>query len=174
MGQLNLSQIQLGDSATASNNFVISVPSTPDGTLVIARGNVGATTQDVLTVDTSGRVSLPNSRYTSSGQTITSGGLLTLAHNLGAVPTKFSTWLICTTADATNGYSLGDRIQVSTGYNSSSASEGLGFSIIPDSTNVAVRFGSFASTCLLGHNKSTGAIAALPNGSYQFYIQAEL
>jgi hypothetical protein len=51
--------IQIGQSSTASNNFTISVPTTPDGTIKIARGNVGTTTQDVLTIDASGNMTLP-------------------------------------------------------------------------------------------------------------------
>jgi hypothetical protein len=58
-GDLGINKIQLGDSGTATNNFVIEVPVTPDGTLKISRGNIGATTQGVLTVDASGVVSAP-------------------------------------------------------------------------------------------------------------------
>lgn len=53
-GQVKINQVQLGDHATATNNFVLQVPTPPDGTLKIARGNVGATTQDVMAIDASG------------------------------------------------------------------------------------------------------------------------
>jgi hypothetical protein len=51
---------QLGLSNTATNNFTLTAEAA-DGTLKLARGNAGATTQDVLTVDASGRVSLSRS-----------------------------------------------------------------------------------------------------------------
>jgi hypothetical protein len=41
--------VQLGDSATAAENFVLQ--SNVDGTLTLARGNLGATIHDILTVD---------------------------------------------------------------------------------------------------------------------------
>ena len=55
-GQLKINTIQLGDSATATNNFVLSVPTVPDGTVKLSRGNAGATTQDVLTISAAGVV----------------------------------------------------------------------------------------------------------------------
>jgi hypothetical protein len=51
-------QIQLGDSTTASNNFSIT-SGAADGTMKLARGNFGGTTQDVMTVGADGKVSFP-------------------------------------------------------------------------------------------------------------------
>lgn len=45
---------QLGLSVTPGNNFCLDA-SADNGTMKLARGNAGATTQDVLTVDTGGR-----------------------------------------------------------------------------------------------------------------------
>jgi len=45
--------LQLGGSATAANNLVWNVPSTPNGTIKLSRGNIGSTTSDVLTIDAS-------------------------------------------------------------------------------------------------------------------------
>ena len=59
MSQLTVNKIQIGQSATATQNFTLSVPSSPDGTIKLARGNAGATTQDILNVDASGVVSFP-------------------------------------------------------------------------------------------------------------------
>lgn len=59
MAGLIKSNVQLGDSATATQNFTLSVPATPDGTVKLARGNAGATTQDIMTVDASGVVAFP-------------------------------------------------------------------------------------------------------------------
>ena len=67
MSLLKSNSVQIGQSATATNNFTLSVPSSPDGTIKLARGNSGATTQDILSVNASGAV------------TITNGGAITLA-----------------------------------------------------------------------------------------------
>ena len=60
MSLLKANSVQIGQSATATNNFTLSVPSSPDGTIKLARGNSGATTQDILTINSSGVVSFPN------------------------------------------------------------------------------------------------------------------
>jgi len=51
--------VQVGDSATAARNFTLSVPIPPDGTMKLARGNAGATTQDIMLVDAAGVVTFP-------------------------------------------------------------------------------------------------------------------
>lgn len=56
---------QIGSSVTPSQNFVISVPATPDGTLRISRGILGSTSQDVITIDGSGQLLL-NANATSA------------------------------------------------------------------------------------------------------------
>jgi hypothetical protein len=48
--------VQVGQSNTATENFTLAVPSSPNGTIKLARGNAGATTQDVLNVDASGNI----------------------------------------------------------------------------------------------------------------------
>lgn len=57
MSLIKANAVQIGQSATATQNFTLEVPSSPDGTIKLARGNSGATTQDVLSVDASGNVS---------------------------------------------------------------------------------------------------------------------
>ena len=56
MSLLKSNSVQIGQSATATQNFTLSVPSSPDGTIKLARGNSGATTADILSVDASGNV----------------------------------------------------------------------------------------------------------------------
>lgn len=56
-GTLKLNNIQLGDSVTDSNNF--SLVNNQDGSITLARGNIGATTQDVLKIDADGKVVAP-------------------------------------------------------------------------------------------------------------------
>lgn len=50
MSLVKANSVQIGQSATASQNFTITTPTTPDGSLKISRGNAGATTSDVLVV----------------------------------------------------------------------------------------------------------------------------
>ena len=57
MSLIRANAVQIGQSPTATQNFTLAVPSSPDGTIKLARGNAGATTQDVLSVDASGNVS---------------------------------------------------------------------------------------------------------------------
>lgn len=47
---------QIGQSALASQNFVLGPPAVADGTLKLQRGNPDATTQDILTVDATGKL----------------------------------------------------------------------------------------------------------------------
>jgi len=48
---------QLGLSVTPANNFTLTAEA-DNGTMKLARGNAGATTQDILTVDAAGTTSL--------------------------------------------------------------------------------------------------------------------
>jgi len=57
MSLIKANAVQIGQSPTATDNFTLAVPSSPDGTIKLARGNAGATTQDVISVDASGNVS---------------------------------------------------------------------------------------------------------------------
>ena len=66
MSLIKANAVQIGQSPTATQNFTLAVPSSPDGTIKLARGNAGATTQDVLSVDASGNV---NGLVKSTGST---------------------------------------------------------------------------------------------------------
>lgn len=50
--------LSLGDSGTATNNFVLTA-SAANGTMKLARGNEGATTQDILVVAPDGKLAVP-------------------------------------------------------------------------------------------------------------------
>jgi hypothetical protein len=66
MSLIKTNAVQIGQSNTATDNFTLAVPSSPDGTIKLARGNSGATTQDVLNVSNTGVVSFPQGFATSS------------------------------------------------------------------------------------------------------------
>lgn len=54
---------QLGLSVTPANNFTLDA-SADNGTMKLVRGNAGAGTQDILTVDAAGKVALPQNVQT--------------------------------------------------------------------------------------------------------------
>jgi hypothetical protein len=55
-GALKTTATQIGTSTTATSNFTIAVPTSPNGTMTLARGIVGATTQDIYTINTLGEI----------------------------------------------------------------------------------------------------------------------
>jgi hypothetical protein len=119
MSLLKTIRQQLGLSNTPANNFTLDA-SADDGTMKLARGNAGATTQDILTVDAAGKVSIPqgllpvagsgvNIKTTASAPyTAASGELLSRPHGLAFVPSSAKLVLECVVAD--NGHSVGDRV----------------------------------------------------------------
>lgn len=79
MSTLKTNNVQVGQSVTATNNFTIYQPSSPDGTVRIGVGNSGATTADVLTANSSGNVGIgtssPGFRLEVKGPSATAGQL---------------------------------------------------------------------------------------------------
>lgn len=69
--------LQLGQSATQTNNFTLTSEAS-NGTMKLARGNAGVTTQDILTVDQAGQVDFPqmSRSYLANGYMKLQGGLL--------------------------------------------------------------------------------------------------
>jgi len=57
---------QLGLSVTPANNFTLDA-SADNGTMKLARGNAGATTQDIMTVAANGSVSFPQTPVLNAG-----------------------------------------------------------------------------------------------------------
>lgn len=127
------------------------------------------------TLDLSGKtLTLPTANtpaftksYTSTNQTITAGGALTLAHSLGAMPTLVQARIKCTTADL--GYSIGDEVIVNPGPSYVSSSTGL--SLVVDATNIVVRFGSSAGAMSVVR-KDTGALAIITAASWAAIFKA--
>ncbi|TIL43410.1 hypothetical protein [Mesorhizobium sp.] len=102
--------------------------------------------------------------YESSQQTITSGGSLTLAHGLGVKPKLYLAVLQCTTAE--KGYSIGDEVAALT-----IPVNSRGVSIVPDATNLNIRYGSFATAFEL-LNKTTGDNDAATNANWRLVVRA--
>ncbi len=104
-----------------------------------------------------------------TGNTITSGGLLTLAHGLGVVPKDVVLWLECTTAD--HGWSVGNRYCIDKGNQANNAATAaFGAAVYMDSTNVYVRFGS-NSDVFMGLDKGTGGYSSFTNGSWELDVE---
>jgi hypothetical protein len=101
------------------------------------------------------RTSYPN-YYSSGQQTISSAGGLTLPHNLGKIPDLVLLTYQCISAD--NGYSVNDLLLNHTFNNTTSSVTVFGAAIIPDATNLTVRF---AVDTPVIPNKTTGNAGAM-------------
>ena len=66
MSLIKAIKAQLGLSVTPGNNFVLDA-SADNGTMKLARGNAGATTQDIMTVDAAGKVAFPQGVIAPAG-----------------------------------------------------------------------------------------------------------
>ena len=77
MSLIKANAVQVGQSPTATQNFTLAVPSSPDGTIKLARGNSGATTQDVMNVSNAGVVSFPQGLGNISNSTAIATGSTT-------------------------------------------------------------------------------------------------
>lgn len=105
--------------------------------------------------------------YNSGNQTITTAGLLTLAHGLGAAPELIAYSLVCLTTEA--GWAVGDVAAVDFSHTSTAANRIN--TAYADATNVYVRFSSEAACFILG-NKATGVATGLTNGNWALRVRA--
>ncbi len=101
MSTLKTNNVQVGQSATATNNFTLYQPTTPDGTVRLGVGNTGATTSDVITATNAGNVTIAGSLTAASiagvtvavanggtGQTTYTNGQLLIGNTTGNTLTK--------------------------------------------------------------------------------------
>ena len=105
--------------------------------------------------------------YNSTGQTITSAGSLTLAHGLGTTPTLIQCKLKCTSAEG--NYSVNDYVFIPVQNSDSGIITGV--SVVPDATNLNVRYASYASVFFIP-DKTTGGNVAITTSKWQFFISA--
>jgi hypothetical protein len=95
MSTVKTNNVQVGQSLTATNNFTLYQPATPDGTVRLGVGNTGATTADVITATSAGNVGIGTSspvyRLQVGGQTGLTGAAIDLfrtgglSSNIGGV-----------------------------------------------------------------------------------------
>lgn len=69
MSTVKTNNVQVGQSATATNNFTWYQPTSPDGTVRLGVGNSGATTLDAISVSNTGTVTAP--AFSGSGASLT-------------------------------------------------------------------------------------------------------
>ena len=108
-----------------------------------------------------------STQFTSSGQTITSGGQLVLPHSLGSMPQLVQLRLVNTSSEL--GYALNDEVIINPSTQDSSG--GRGASIVVDATNVTVRFSNVAAAFGLPR-KDTGAVVAATNANWNLVVRA--
>tara|TARA_R110000803_G_scaffold4054_9_gene13932 strand:- start:5844 stop:6212 length:369 start_codon:yes stop_codon:yes gene_type:complete len=106
-------------------------------------------------------------RFTSSAQTITAAGLLTLAHGLGRKPFGVSIYLECVTAS--EGYSIGDELETS--FNATASGLSRFNSAYTDETNVYIRYSDASGVFAIG-NKATGTAVALTPANWRLRVRA--
>mgnify|MGYP000704182502 CR=1 FL=1 len=107
--------------------------------------------------------------FESTEQTITAAGSLTIPHGLGVQPKNILAWVINTTADL--NYSVGDLVYVDT--TSQDATTATGVSIVPDATNLNIRFGSNANVFTL-LDKTTGNVSGITASSWNVVFKCWL
>jgi hypothetical protein len=165
MSLLKSNSVQIGQSTTGTNNFTLSVPSSPDGTIKLARGNSGATTADILSVNASGAIT--GATITSStvnGGTITSGTAVDSTSGTAIDFTSIPSWVkrvtVMFNGVSTNGTSV---IQVQVGSGSFTTS---GYSCV-GSTVGASSVASVQYTSGFGLGDSFNTATRTKNGSIQ-------
>lgn len=132
---------------------------------VVAAGAAGVSGNDLVTV---GQLGL-SKYYESLEQVITSGGLLTLPHGLGAVPKLVTGELVCKTAE--QGYSIGQIIGAQIWFYSDSAVDNKGVTFVRDAFNLTGRYGSNAIVFSANHF-TTGTGIPLTNTSWRLIVRA--
>ncbi len=106
--------------------------------------------------------------FESAQQTITAGGTLTLAHGLGSQPKLYMAVLQCTTGNL--GYSTGDEVAINPMLNTTDASV-QAISMVPDATNLNVRFGVNSSSLKIMNKGGTG-LQDITNSSWRLVVRA--
>jgi hypothetical protein len=77
MSTLKTNSVQIGQSATATQNFTLAVPTSPNGTMKLSRGNSGATTADIFSVGSTGVISGATLSGAIIDSSTVSGGCIT-------------------------------------------------------------------------------------------------
>lgn len=179
-------QIPRSDGTTiamVTPSYVDGPASATDRRLVLFNGTTGKLIKDGPTNGTAGWVLTSNgtgsdpsfqapaaSSFTSSDQTITSAGSLTIAHGLGASPKFLTSYLVCQTAEY--NYSIGNVVYYPVLCATAAGATIGGASLTVDATNLNVRFNSTGSVYQLP-DKTSGASSPLTNASWKVRFIAQ-
>ena len=181
---------QIGTSTTPTQNFTLTAAAL-DGSMKLARGNSGATTNDVLTVTPAGVVKIPNNQvafiaYASGGGQAATAGV-TLA------PIQFAT----KTYDVSNAFNAATGVfnpqvagyyQINAGVNDNGAASGgyaflyvlkngvanLGYTLVHRGSTVGmtptisylVNLNGSTDTVTIGYNSSAATIVQATQGTF--------
>jgi hypothetical protein len=164
-------------SSTASGAFAnIKQVATEVATGVVERAtqdevDTGTDTTRYVSPATLANTTVFSQAFVSTEQTITSAGALTVAHSLSAAPTLLQIRLICKTAQL--GYSIGDEVMLQMGSNAvfESTAFSMGISIVPDATNLNVRYGANSQVFNIT-NKTTGLYSPITNINWKLIMRA--
>lgn len=164
----NLASFLLGLSVTAGGIIITA------GGLTITAGGLtvaGTISFPAGSIANASLVSPPifTKSFTSSQQTITSAGSLTLAHSLGTTPTLIQAALVCQSADG--NYATNDVVIVNPHGNDPGGTGSRGVSIVPDATNLNIRYGSSGNAFFL-LDKTSGNAFGANNGSWKAKFMA--
>lgn len=129
-------------------------------------GDMGVGTINAETLYMAGSQIPFSKEFVSANQTITSAGALTIAHGLSVQPKLIQVWLECQTGEF--NYTAGDDLVIG---NVDADGTRSGVSIVPDATNLNIRYGNQAAV-FTAPNKTTGAQAALTNGNWRAVFKA--
>jgi hypothetical protein len=109
--------------------------------------------------------------YSSSAQTITSGGALTLAHGLAGAPKLITAYIKCIDTGGDGGWEQNDEVYVSPSNFIRSTSTPHGFVVTRDATNIIIRFSSDSNVFYI-LNEGDGTGSNITNTKWQLYVQA--
>ncbi len=107
--------------------------------------------------------------FTSGQQSYVINGLGSVAHGLGAKPQKLSSQIFCTTAS--NGYSVGDEIEMASGTQPWPGQGSFGIHLWADASNIYWKIGNAGIAIL---NKSNGGTDVAPTANWQLRLKAAL
>lgn len=113
--------------------------------------------------------------YLNTGNTIFAQGvegIRTFVHGLGTTPTLIRATLVCHTADVTNGYSIGDEINVEAFSSDTSGQETNTFGIFATATEVRVSVNYVTGSNQYFHQNFRGGAASIDTTKWRIRVRA--